>query len=168
TPVPQRAQASASRAAEIASRLGATASRSSSAAVAPARKESGPIVDLAERRAQAASVTLVDVKRAWGELVAEATSSNIGKAAHLNEAEALSVDGTTVVIGFANEFARAYWHDRRRAELERGLSDRLSITLRVRCVVQALAPDAPPASDDPMHRAALEIFRRPDRIMEIE
>ena len=26
----------------------------------------------------------------------------------------------------------------------------------------------PAASDDPMHRAALEIFRRPDRIMEIE
>jgi DNA polymerase-3 subunit gamma/tau len=152
--VPQRAEVSASR--------------SAATAVAPARKESGPIVDLAERRAQSASVTLTDVKRAWGELVAEATSSNIGKAAHLNEAEALSVDGTTVVIGFANEFARAYWHDRRRAELERGLSDRLSVTLRVRCVVQALGPDAPPASDDPMHRAALEIFRRPDRIMEIE
>jgi DNA polymerase-3 subunit gamma/tau len=173
--VPQRAEAGASRFEAGASRLEAgasrtasTASRAASAAAAPARKDASPIVDLAERRAQSASVTLTDVKRAWGELVAEATSSNIGKAAHLNEAEALSVDGTTVVIGFANEFARAYWHDRRRAELERGLSDRLAVTLRVRCVVQALAPDAPPASDDPMHRAALEIFRRPDRIMEIE
>jgi len=38
----------------------------------------------------------------------------------------------------------------------------------VRCVVQAVPANAPPASDDPMHRAALEIFRRPDRIMEIE
>jgi DNA polymerase-3 subunit gamma/tau len=165
---PQRAEVGASRFEAAASRSASAASRTASAAVAPARKDAGGVVDLAERRAQSASVTLGDVKRAWGELVAEATSSNIGKAAHLNEAEALSVDGTTVVIGFANEFARAYWHDRRRAELERGLSDRLSVTLRVRCVVQALAPDAPPASDDPMHRAALEIFRRPDRIMEIE
>jgi DNA polymerase-3 subunit gamma/tau len=166
--VPQGAEANASRPVAAASRRESTASRTGAAAVAPARKDAGPIVDLAERRAQSANVTLTDVKRAWGQLVAEATSSNIGKAAHLNEAEALSVEGTTVVIGFANEFARAYWHDRRRAELERGLSDRLSVTLRVRCVVQALAPDAPPASDDPMHRAALEIFRRPDRIMEIE
>jgi len=125
-------------------------------------------VDRAERRAQAASITLADVKRAWAELVAHATSQSIGKAAHLNEADALSVDGTTVVIGFANDFARGYWNDRRREELERGLSERLSVTLRVRCVVQTLAADAPPASDDPMHRAAMEIFRRPDRIMEIE
>jgi hypothetical protein len=35
-------------------------------------------------------------------------------------------------------------------------------------VTQAIPADAPPASDDPMHRAALEIFRRPDRILEIE
>ena len=136
-------------------------------AVAPARTEPGPIVDLAQRRAQA-QITLADVKRAWSELVSQATSQSIGKAAHLNEAEALSVDGVTVVIGFANDFARGYWNDRRREELERGLSERLSVTLRVRCVVQPLAADAPAASDDPMHRAAMEIFRRPDRIMEIE
>lgn len=145
----------------------APAASRTATAVAPARREPGPIVDLAERRAQAA-IALADVKRAWAELVAHATSQSIGKAAHLNEAEALSVDGTTVVIGFANDFARGYWNDRRREELERGLSERLSVTLRVRCVVQPLSADAPPASDDPMHRAALEIFRRPDRIMEIE
>ena len=75
---------------------------------------------------------------------------------------------TAVVIGFATDFARAFWQDRLRAELEQGLSERLSIPLRVRCVVQAVPADAPSASDDPMHRAALEIFRRPDRIMEIE
>jgi DNA polymerase III gamma/tau subunit len=165
--IPQRAETSAARSSATAARPVATAARAATA-MASAKESGGPIVDLAERRAQAASITLTEVKRAWGELVAEATSSNMGKAAHLNEAEALSVDGTTVVIGFATEFARGYWHDRRRAELERGLSERLSVTLRVRCVVQALAPDAPPASDDPMHRAALEIFRRPDRIMEIE
>jgi len=153
----------------VASRgAGAPVASRASTAVAPQRREPNPIVDLAERRAQAPTITLADVKRAWAELVAAATSQSIGKAAHLSEAEALSVDGITVVIGFANDFARGYWNDRRREELERGLSERLSITLRVRCVVQPLAPNAPPASDDPMHRAALEIFRRPDRIVEIE
>ena len=73
-----------------------------------------------------------------------------------------------VVIGFVTEFQRAYWQDRLRAELEQALSERLSVAVRVRCVVQTVKADAPAASDDPMHRAALEIFRRPDRIMEID
>ena len=50
------------------------------------------------------------------------------------------------------------------AEIDR-VSDRLALTIRVRCVTQAAGESS---SDDPMHRAALEIFRRPDRIMEIE
>ncbi|HUQ42010.1 MAG TPA: DNA polymerase III subunit gamma/tau [Candidatus Limnocylindrales bacterium] len=138
------------------------------ATAAAPRTDQSPPIDLAARRAQNEKLTLVDVRRAWAELVAQAKAQNLGKAAHLNDAEVLSIDGTTAVIGFASDFARAFWHDRLRAELERGLSERLSLPLKVRCVVQAIPANAPPVSDDPMHRAALEIFRRPDRIMEIE
>jgi chromosomal replication initiation ATPase DnaA len=126
------------------------------------------VIDLAARRKPTASITLADVQTAWTDLVAQAKAQNIGKAAHLLDAEPLTIESGTVVIGFANDFARAFWQDRLRAELERGLSERLGISIRVRCVVQAIPANAPPASDDPMHRAALEIFRRPDRIMEIE
>jgi chromosomal replication initiation ATPase DnaA len=132
------------------------------------RKEPSPVVDLAARRAQSEKVTLAEVQKAWAELVTQATTTNLGRAAHLNEAEPLSVDGGTVVIGFTTDFARALWQDRQRSQLEQGLSERLNTPVRVRCVVQAVPSSAPPASDDPMHRAALEIFRRPDRIMEIE
>ena len=131
-------------------------------------QHASPVVDLAARRAQTERVTLAEVQKAWAELVTQATTTNLGRAAHLNEAEPLSIDGGTVVIGFTTDFARALWQDRQRSQLEQGLSERLNIPLRVRCVVQAVPASAPPASDDPMHRAALEIFRRPDRIMEIE
>ena len=143
----------------------ATATRSARPA---ARAEANGVIDLAARRAQTASLTLVEVKKAWTELVAAAKAQSIGKAAHLLDAEPLSIDGGTVVIGFATDFARALWQDRLRSELEQGLSERLSVDLRVRCVIQPVPAGAPAASDDPMHRAALEIFRRPDRIMEIE
>ena len=137
-------------------------------APAAAKRDASPVIDLAERRAQTDKLTLEDVAKAWIELVAQAKAQNIGKAAHLLDAEPVRIEGTTIIIGFANEFARAFWQDRLRVELEKGLSDRLGLVLRVRCVVQAVPASAPPASDDPMHRAALEIFRRPDRIMEIE
>jgi len=126
-----------------------------------------PVIDLAARRA-AASLAIDDVRRAWADLVAQAKQQSLGKAAHLNDAEPTAIEGTTIVIGFATEFARAFWQDRLRAELERGLSERLSVAVRVRCVVQPLPAGSPDAQDDPMHRAALEIFRRSDRIMEIE
>lgn len=128
----------------------------------------GSLIDLAARRAQAPALALEEVRKAWAELVEQAKAQSIGTASHLLEAELLTIDGSTVVIGFANDFARGYWHDRKRAELEKGLSERLAIAVRVRCVVQPVPANAPPASEDPMHRAALEIFRRPDRIMEIE
>ena len=131
-------------------------------------KDPSQVIDLAARRAQTASISLADVQKAWTEFVAQAKAQSIGKAAHLLDAEPLSIDGGTVVIGFATDFARALWQDRLRPELEQGLSERLSVTLRVRCVMQPVPAGAPAASDDPMHRAALEIFRRPDRIMEIE
>jgi DNA polymerase-3 subunit gamma/tau len=137
-------------------------------ASAAVKKEASPVIDLAARRAQATAVTLTDVQKAWAELVAQAKAQSLGKAAHLNDAEPLSIDGTTVVIGFASDFARSLWQDRMRSELEQGLSERLTVAVRVRCVVQPVPADAPAAQDDPMHRAALEIFRRPDRIMEIE
>ncbi len=132
------------------------------------KKEAGTVVDLAARRAQSAGVSLADVQKAWAELVAQAKAQSLGKAAHLNDAEPLGIEGSTVTIGFATDFARGFWQDRLRTELERGLSERLSLAIRVRCVVQAVPADAPAASDDPMHRAALEIFRRPDRIIEVE
>ncbi|MEK7863292.1 MAG: hypothetical protein AAB295_08515, partial [Chloroflexota bacterium] len=115
-----------------------------------------------------AGVSLADVRTAWAAFVEEKKTQSIGKAAHLLDAEPLSVESGTIVVGFATEFARSLWHDRLRPELEAGLSERLGSTVRVRCVVQPLPADAPAVSDDPMHRAALEIFRRPDRIMEIE
>jgi DNA polymerase-3 subunit gamma/tau len=135
---------------------------------AVADKVPSAVIDLAARRAQQENVTLADVQRAWTELVAQAKEQSIGKAAHLLDAEPLTIEGGMVVIGFATEFARTFSHDRLRTELEQGLSQRLSLAIRVRCVVQPVPANAPPASDDPMHRAALEIFRRPDRIMEIE
>ncbi|HEV8230563.1 MAG TPA: DNA polymerase III subunit gamma/tau [Candidatus Limnocylindria bacterium] len=129
--------------------------------------ERSEVIDLAARRAQA-SLTLADVQKAWSEMVARAKEQSVGKAAQLLKAEPVSVDGATVVIGFSDDFARAYWQDRNRTELEQGLSERLSLTVRVRCVVQAVPADAPSPVEDPMLRAALETFRRPERIMEIE
>jgi DNA polymerase-3 subunit gamma/tau len=133
----------------------------------PAAQGASGVIDLAARRAQAA-LALADVQKAWSDFVEHTRAQSVAKAAHLNEAEPLSCDNGVVVIGFVTEFQRAYWQDRLRAELEQALSERLSVAVRVRCVVQAVKADAPAASDDPMHRAALEIFRRPDRIMEID
>jgi chromosomal replication initiation ATPase DnaA len=101
-------------------------------------------------------------------MVARVKEQSMGKASQLAKAEPVTVEGSTVVIGFDNDFARAYWQDRYRVELEQGLSERLSLTVRVRCVVQTLPADAPSPAEDPMLRAALETFRRPERILEIE
>jgi DNA polymerase-3 subunit gamma/tau len=130
--------------------------------------ESSGVIDLATRRAQAGALTLADVQKAWAEMVAHVKEQSVGKASHLVKAEPVTVEGSTVVIGFDNDFARAYWQDRYRIELEQGLSERLSLAVRVRCVVQKLPADAPSPAEDPMLRAALETFRRPERILEIE
>jgi hypothetical protein len=125
------------------------------------------VIDLAERRAaQAVAIAPADAKRAWDAYCSQ-TADSVGRATVFSAAEFVSVEGSTVVIGFATEFARNLAHARLRAELEQSLSERLSTSVRVRCVVQALAPAAA-VPDDPMERAALEIFRRPERIMEIE
>jgi len=134
------------------------------------------VVAIAERRvatesavgvgATAPAVKLESVRKAWGELVDRAKERSIGKAAQLAKAEPLAIDGTTIVIGFGEEFARSLWQDKRRGELEQDLSEILRATIRVKCVRQPGAPETP--TDDPMLRAAIETLGRPDRIMEIE
>ncbi len=162
TQTPPRRESSAARPAA------APAADRGSPTRAQARPQERPgVIDLAARRAQA-TLTLADVQKAWAEMVAHVKEQSVGKASQLVKAEPVTVEGSTVVIGFDNDFARAYWQDRYRVELEQGLSERLSLTVRVRCVVQTLPADAPSPAEDPMLRAALETFRRPERIMEIE
>ena len=152
---------------------------------APARSQA--VVDLAERRAQlparpasttdqrpigaaSPSVTLERVRTAWEGLLVRTQERSIAKAAQLVKAEPVAIEGGTVVIAFSDDFARNIWGDRQRPELERDLSDLLGAVVRVRCVKQpaAAATNTQPATEDPMLRAALETFRRPDRILEVE
>ena len=143
------------------------------------------LVDLAARRALTAAsaqrspvasppgtpqalVTLERVRQAWSSLVAHTKERSVGKAALLAAAEPISMEGTLVVIGFAEEFARQLWQDKRRTELEAELSTLVGAELRVRCVKLQTPAGAPAATTDPMLRAALETFRRPDRILEVE
>ena len=151
---------------------------------APSRPQA--VVDLAEHRAQqparpvnadprpvgAASptVTLERVRLAWQDLLARTQERSIAKAAQLVKAEPVAIEGGTIVIAFSDDFARNIWSERQRPELERDLGDILGAAMRVRCVKQpaAAATNTQPATEDPMLRAALETFRRPDRILEVE
>jgi len=138
------------------------------------------VIDIATRRAPvtepaapavgAASpaVDLAQVREAWNSVVEVTRARSISKASQLLSAEPLAIDGTTVVLGFANDFARSFWQDRERPELERDLSSALGTAVRVKCVKQTTPETAPPATEDPMLRAALETFRRPERILEVE
>jgi DNA polymerase III subunit gamma/tau len=144
----------------------------------PARRDvpRASVVAIAERRVTTEAavgvgaappvVKLDSVRKAWGELVGRAKERSIGKAAQLAKAEPLAIDGATIIIGFDEEFARSFWQDKRRGELEQDLSEILKAAIRVRCVRQPGAPETP--TDDPMLRAAIETLGRPDRIMEIE
>jgi hypothetical protein len=111
-------------------------------------------------------VALEAVRKAWGELVDRTRERSVGKAAQLAKADPLAIDGTTIVIGFGEEFARAMWQDRGRAQLEQDLSEILNTAVRVKCVRQP--PPADAVTDDPMLRAFVDTLGRPDRIMEIE
>ena len=161
-------------------------SRTAPAAPPPAGPRPQPVVDLAERRAQqvgtaavpsaarttgAASpgVTLESVRSAWDQLLERAQERSIAKAAQLVKAEPVAIEGETIVLAFSDEFARQMW-DRQRPELERDLGELVGTAMRVRCVKQpaAAATNTQPATEDPMLRAALETFRRPDRILEVE
>jgi len=113
-------------------------------------------------------VTFDRVRHAWSTLVERTKELSVGKAAQLADAEPLAMEGTVVVIGFADEFARVLWQDKRRPELEEQLSTLVGASVRVRCVKQQAPAGATPALEDPMLRAALETFRRPDRILEVE
>ena len=163
TQTPPRRESSATRPS-----VGPPADRGTPTRAQARTPERSGVIDLAARRAQTGTLTLTDVQKAWAEMVAHVKEQSVGKASQLVKAEPVTVEGSTVVIGFDNDFARAYWQDRYRVELEQGLSERLSLTVRVRCVVQTLPADAPSPAEDPMLRAALETFRRPERIMEIE
>ena len=174
-PVPQAAAA----------RPAPAPTRPAPAPLSPSRSQS--VVDLAERRAQqparppstadqrpvgaaSPSVTLERVRTAWEGLLERTQERSIAKAAQLVKAEPVAIEGGTVVIAFSDDFARNIWADRQRPELERDLSDLLGSAVRVRCVKQpaAGATNTQPATEDPMLRAALETFRRPDRILEVE
>src|SRR2546430_7703903 len=132
------------------------------AVVAIAERRSSPVV--ASPGARSPVVALETVKKAWGDLVERAKERSIGKAAQLAKADPIAIDGTTIVIASGDEFARALWQDKRRAELEQDLSDILTAVGRVKCVRQQVAP----TTDDPMLRAFVDTLGRPDRIMEIE
>ncbi|HEV2010804.1 MAG TPA: DNA polymerase III subunit gamma/tau [Candidatus Limnocylindria bacterium] len=161
-------------------------SRTAPAAPPPAGPRPQAVVDLAERRAQQVStaavpstarttgaaspgVTLESVRSAWDQLLERAQERSIAKAAQLVKAEPVAIEGGTIVLAFSDEFARQMW-DRQRPELERDLGELVGTAMQVRCVKQpaAAATNTQPATEDPMLRAALETFRRPDRILEVE
>ena len=159
--------------------------RPGASSAAPSRPHA--VVDLAQRRAQqparptataderpmgagSPTVTLERVRTAWEDLLARTQERSIAKAAQLVRAEPVAIEGGTVVVAFSDDFARNIWGDKQRPELERDLSDILGAAVHVRCVRQpaAAATNTQPATEDPMLRAALETFRRPDRILEVE
>lgn len=150
-------------------------------AATPAPTRPRAVIDLASRRASSAepaaarevgaaspAVDLAKVRQAWSSVIEVTRARSISKASQLLSAEPLAIDGATVVLGFANDFARSFWQDRERPELERDLSSALGTAVRVKCVKQSAPESAPPATEDPMLRAALETFRRPERILEVE
>jgi len=152
-------------------------------AAPPAQRPPRPssVVDLKERRDRTARVesaapavpangpalSLEAVRRVWGEMVEHTKERSVGRAAYLVRAEPLVIEGATIVIGFSDEFARSV-AETHRPQLERELSELLGAAIRVRCVKQATPAGAPAVIDDPMLRAAREIFRQPDRILEVE
>ena len=157
--------------------------------IAPAQRPTrSPVVDLAERRERNAreaatdavagpaavssrvsgGISLDRVQKVWGELVEGTKARSVGAGSQLALAEPLVIEGTTVVIGFADEFARGVWSDKRRPELERDLSAALGATVRVKCVKRPAPAGAPAVIDDPMLRAARDVFRQPERILEVE
>jgi DNA polymerase-3 subunit gamma/tau len=116
----------------------------------------------------ALAISLDRVQKIWGELVEGTKARSVGAGSQLALAEPLVIEGTTVVIGFADEFARGVWSDKRRPELERDLSTALGAAIRVKCVKRPAPAGAPAVIDDPMLRAARDVFRQPERILEVE
>jgi hypothetical protein len=135
------------------------------------RTEKASVVDIATRREQRPSepaeppaYPVAAIAAVWPQIVERFRARSLGTAAHLAQAEPLALEGHVVVIGFSNDFARAkVAGDSVRPELERHLGELVGPGLRVRCVARP-----PDATDDPMLRAALETFQRPDRILDVE
>ena len=119
------------------------------------------------RPSASAPLEIATVRAAWTTVLEQMRERSIARAAQLLTAEPLAIEGATVVVSFADDFARGVWQDKQRPELERDLSSVLGIDVRVKCVRQP-PREAPPATEDPMLRAALETFRRPERILEVE
>jgi hypothetical protein len=132
------------------------------------RAEPAPKPAAVEPKPNGTTVAIEVVRSAWATVVERTRERSIGKAAQLLTAEPLAVEGATIVLSFADDFARGVWQDRQRPELERDLSSVLGVDVRVRCVRQPPRGEAPPATEDPMLRAALETFRRPERILEVD
>jgi DNA polymerase-3 subunit gamma/tau len=132
------------------------------------------VVDLAARRAEPRqeaapaeppAYPLEKVVAVWDTIVDRFRAKSMGLATHLALAEPVGVSGTVLTLSFANAFARDKVNGESvRTELERQLAELVGPGLRVRCVLGR--GDAAP--EDPMLRAAQEIFRRPDRILEVE
>ena len=131
------------------------------------RRDGPPAGASPGRAATPATLEIDTVRAAWTTVLERTRERSIGKAAQLLTAEPLAVEGATVVLSFADDFARGVWQDKQRPELERDLSSVLGVDVRVKCVRQP-PREAPPATEDPMLRAALETFRRPERILEVE
>jgi hypothetical protein len=105
---------------------------------------------------------------AWQLVVEREKERSIGTAALLLKGEPVAIEGSTLVVGFSDDFARdRCGSDRLRPNLERDLGVLLGGTIRVKCITYRSAEPVA-ATEDPMLRAALETFRRPERILEVE
>ena len=172
-PVPQRGAATSSAQRDAA----APASQRGAGATAPSERRPEPprssrVVDLAERRERPSpapteppAYPLEQVLAVWDTVVERFRAKSMGLATHLAFAQPVAVSGRVLTISFENDFARAkVAGDSVRTELERQLAELVAPGILVRCVL-ARAETTP---EDPMLRAAKEIFRRPDRVLEVE
>ncbi|MCA1616992.1 MAG: hypothetical protein LC729_00005, partial [Acidobacteria bacterium] len=134
------------------------------------RRERSPLPNAAPPRSAAASpgMELGAARDAWQLVVEREKERSVGTAALLLKGEPVAVEGSTLVVGFSDDFSRdRCGSERLRPTLERDLGELLGGTIRVKCITQRATQPAP-ATEDPMLRAALETFRRPDRILEVE
>ncbi len=158
------------------------ASSAASARGGPEERGGNAVVELSERRvrsplpsaparddtAPSPGMELGAARDAWQLVVEREKERSIGTAALLLKGEPVAVEGSTLVVVFSDDFARdRCGSERLRPNLERDLGVLLGGPIRVKCITQR-ATEPSPGTEDPMLRAALETFRRPDRILEVE
>jgi len=145
----------------------AAASAPHPAASAPRPRPAGPppqrptrpsaVVDLAERRernaraeapppgisADAPALSLDRVRQVWGELVEGTKARSVGAGSQLALAEPLVIEGSTVVIGFADDFARGVsrWRSRSSSKA-RPSSSASPTTSRAACGPRSAVPSS--------------------------